>query len=128
MSLVRSKNTKPELLVRQIAHRLGFRFSLHRRDLPGVPDIVFPRLRRVILVHGCFWHRHVGCKRSTTPEARREYWIAKFDATVKRDAATEMQLRLDGWKVLVVWECEVRDRQMLSLRLAEFLGAKLIEG
>lgn len=123
MSQVHSRDTGPELAVRRIAHALGFRFRLHRSDLPGRPDLTFPRLRKIVMVHGCFWHRHAGCPRATTPATRTEYWQAKFDRTVERDLAAIRHLQHDGWRVLVVWECEIRDRDELRARLQRFLGS-----
>ena len=122
MRAVRHKHTAPEIAVRRTAHALGFRFRLHRSDLPGTPDLVFPRLRRAIMVHGCFWHRHPGCSAATTPKANSAYWIAKFDDNVQRDAAAEDGLRTQGWEVLVVWECHTRSLEALEKTLAEFLS------
>lgn len=126
MRAVRGKNTKPELIVRRLAHTMGFRFRLHRRDLPGTPDLVFPRLRGVILVHGCFWHRHRGCRGATTPKDNSEFWAAKFRRNIERDRAAIRALRDQGWRVIVIWECQTRDAQRLRLTLKGFLeeGAK----
>ena len=107
MSRIRSRDTKPEMIVRRIAHGLGFRFRLHRRDLPGSPDLVFPRYRSVIMVHGCFWHRHPGCKNASTPGTRVNYWETKLQGNVVRDRRNETALQDLGWRVLVVW---VRDQ------------------
>jgi DNA mismatch endonuclease, patch repair protein len=123
MGRVRAKDSKPELAVRRSAHRLGFRFRLHRRDLPGTPDLVFPRLKKAVFVHGCFWHRHRHCSRTTTPKTRAEYWANKFAQNVARDAARLRELDELGWKTLVVWECETFDREALSHRLSAFLGS-----
>lgn len=120
MARVRDKHSKPEMLVRRIAHRLGYRFRLHKRDLPGTPDLVFPSLRKVIFVHGCFWHRHKGCVRTTSPTTRRQYWADKFDANRKRDRAKQKQLRANGWEVLVIWECQTFDLENLTHRLTNF--------
>lgn len=108
MALVRSSDTKPERVVRKLAHGLGYRFRLRRRDLPGSPDLVFPGRRAVIFVHGCFWHRHdaPGCWRSRLPKTRPEFWVPKLNGNVARDAGVEAELRERGWRVLVVWECE----------------------
>lgn len=122
MAAVRSKNTKPELLVRSLLHRLGYRFRLHRRDLPGSPDIVLPRLRTCIFVHGCFWHRHQGCKATTTPKTRVEFWSEKFERNIERDARNEARLRELGWSPFVVWQCETRDLAMLEKRLRSELA------
>lgn len=124
MSRIRGKNSKPEMLVRRIAHALGYRFRLHRRDLPGSPDLVFPKLCKVVFVHGCFWHRHSGCGRATTPKTRVDYWQSKFSANVKRDAAAEKELVQRGWEVLVLWECETFDRSNVERRLSKFLKSK----
>lgn len=123
MSRVQGKNTKPELVVRSLVHRLGYRFRLHRRDLPGSPDLIFPRLRKAILVHGCFWHRHDGCSRTTTPKTRAAYWDAKFKRNVERDAEVVNALRAKGWSVLIVWECETKDVDALATKLRNFLRA-----
>ena len=122
MRRVRGKDTSPERAVRSAAHSLGYRFRLHRRDLPGTPDLTFPRLRKVIFVHGCFWHRHVGCSRTTTPKTRAAYWREKFEQNVERDQRNVSMLRALGWKVLVVWECETFDRTELLATLSRFLN------
>lgn len=125
MSRIRGKNTHPELAVRMLAHRWGFRFRLHRRDLPGTPDLVFPRLRKAVLVHGCFWHHHsdTACKNAVIPKTRRDWWIAKLSANIDRDARNLASLRADGWDVLVIWECEVRAGEFAGT-LRKFLGAR----
>lgn len=117
MRSVPRANTKPELLIRKLLHGFGLRFRLHRADLPGSPDIVLPRYRAVIFVHGCFWHRHPGCRYSTTPKTRQDYWLPKFANNVERDARKEAQLRELGWRVLVVWECETKNIEALERRL-----------
>ena len=122
MARVRGKNTLPEMRVRRAAHALGYGFRLHRRDLPGSPDIVFPGRRKVVFVHGCFWHRHPGCKKTTTPTTRRRHWTAKFDRNIERDREVERRLREGGWDVLVIWECETNDAAALSALLKRFLG------
>ena len=121
MRRVRGKNTTPERAVRRVAHALGYRFRLHRRDLPGTPDLVFPRLRRAIFVHGCFWHRHEGCPRTTTPKTRAEYWREKFEQNMRRDRRNLAALRRLGWSVLVVWECQTFEQTELLARLSRFL-------
>lgn len=121
MSRVRGGNTTPELVVRRIVHALGYRFRLHRRDLPGTPDIVLPRSRKIIFVHGCFWHRHPGCSRATTPRTRTAFWQRKFERNVERDRRNIAELQTLGWKILVVWECETCDRSLRGL-LSAFLG------
>lgn len=108
MSGIRGKNTKPELALRRSLHALGFRYRLHARGIPGKPDIVMPKYRAVIFVHGCFWHRHAGCRYATVPATRPEFWVDKFDANVVRDAAVQSALREAGWRVGVVWECVLR--------------------
>ena len=122
MRRVRAADTKPELCVRRMAHALGFRFRLHRRDLPGTPDLVFPSSRKVIFVHGCFWHRHRGCSRTTTPKTRTSFWQEKFAANVARDVACVQELEERGWEVLVVWECETKDLPCLEKLLRTFLS------
>jgi DNA mismatch endonuclease (patch repair protein) len=121
MARVRDKNSKPEIVVRRLAHRLGYRFRLHCRNLPGTPDLVFPRLRKIIFVHGCFWHRHRGCYRTTTPKIRKAFWADKFKDNTKRDKLKQRRLESLGWDILVVWECETFDPHRLSKRLADFL-------
>jgi DNA mismatch endonuclease, patch repair protein len=121
MARVRGKHSTPELVVRSAAHRLGYRFRLHRRDLPGTPDLVFPGLRKAILVHGCFWHRHPNCARTTTPKTRALFWAQKFADNITRDLRVQRRLRRAGWKVLVIWECETFDLDSLEERLAAFL-------
>ena len=106
MSRIRGKNTTPEKRVRSLLHRLGFRFRLHGKKLPGRPDIVLARHRTVIFVHGCFWHRHRGCKNCTTPTNRREWWLAKLNGNAARDKRNQAALEKLGWRVLVIWECE----------------------
>lgn len=120
MSRVRGKDTKPEMVVRRIAHALGYRFRLHRKDLPGRPDLTFPRLRKVVFVHGCFWHRH-GCRKTTTPKSNVDFWLEKFRRNVERDAQAVEALRATGWNELVIWECETRDPDALAERLERFL-------
>ena len=110
MSAIRSKGMKPEMTVRRRLHSMGYRYRLHRKDLPGKPDLVFPGQRKVILVHGCFWHQHADpdCKIARRPKSNKEYWLPKLERNVARDAKHQVQLRELGWDVLVIWECEVR--------------------
>lgn len=122
MALVKGKDTKPEMVVRRLAHQLGYRFRLHRRDLPGQPDLTLASRRKVIFVHGCFWHRHRGCRSTRTPKSRIDFWKQKFEDNVRRDAAAREALVAAGWRVLVIWECEVRNIAGLEHRLREFLG------
>lgn len=117
MRRVGRANTKPELIVRSLLHSFGLRFRLHRKSLPGSPDIVLSKHHTAIFVHGCFWHRHPGCKYATTPKTRQEFWIPKFEGNVARDARKEAQLQELGWRVLIVWECETKDLVALSVRL-----------
>lgn len=123
MSRIRAKDTKPELAVRRLLHRLGFRFRLHVRRLPGCPDIVLARRKAVVFVHGCFWHRHPNCRFAYTPKSRREFWLPKFQANAMRDKETLVQLRREGWKPVVVWECETRNLEKLADRLKREIGA-----
>lgn len=108
MSGIRSKDTTPELMVRRYLHARGFRYRLHARDLPGSPDLVLPKYRVAILVHGCFWHRHSGCRFATTPASNVERWNAKFQTNIDRDARKSTALQAAGWRIIVVWECELR--------------------
>lgn len=121
MSRVKGRDTKPELRVRRAAHALSYRYRLHGRDLPGSPDLVFPGRGKAIFVHGCFWHRHKGCRRATVPKTRREFWMKKFDDNVNRDERALATLRRMGRDVLVVWECETLDETSLKRALVGFL-------
>lgn len=123
MARVRSKDTAPELIVRKIVHALGYRFRLHRKDLPGRPDLVLPRHHAVIFVHGCFWHRHHDCRRASLPKSRTEFWRSKLARNSERDAIAQRQLRAAGWRVLVVWECQTKNLDRLRGRLSKFLPA-----
>jgi DNA mismatch endonuclease (patch repair protein) len=123
MSKVGPKNSKPELIVRKLLFANGYRYRLHRRDLAGSPDIVFPSRKKIIFVNGCFWHRHEGCKLATTPNTRKEFWNSKFDANVKRDARNIDLLKKSGWKVMIVWQCEVSDVDTLSKDIFKFLDS-----
>jgi DNA mismatch endonuclease (patch repair protein) len=107
MSRIKGRDTKPELIVRSLLHRAGVRFSLRRKDLPGRPDIVLPKYRAIVFVHGCFWHRHKGCKVASMPKSRKTFWQAKFKGNVARDKRNRRDLERLGWRVLVVWECAV---------------------
>ena len=120
---IRGKDTKPELLVRRLVHRLGHRYRLHRRDLAGSPDLVFPGRRKVIFVHGCYWHRHPGCRFAYTPKSNIDFWEKKFAGNVERDAAAMAALDREGWDPLVIWECETADPVALAERLMLHLGA-----
>ena len=122
MRQVKSKDTAPEKLVRSIVHRLGRRFRLHGADLPGKPDLVFPRSNQVIFVHGCFWHGHDCPAGLNRPRSNSEYWTAKLDRNARRDRRNQTELRRLGWRVMVVWECETRDPERLAKRLSRFLS------
>lgn len=117
MSRIRGKNTTPELVVRRLLHSMGYRFRLHRRDLPGTPDIVLPKYRAVILVNGCFFHSHQGCRLAYVPKTRTAFWLTKFARTIERDRVVEASLRAAGWTPVVVWECETERPAELALRL-----------
>lgn len=123
MSRVRGRDTKPELLVRRMTHGLGYRFRLYRRDLPGTPDLVFPGRRKVIFVHGCFWHGHPDpdCPLARLPKSKLDFWIPKLETNRKRDEASLARLADLGWETLVIWECQTRDRGLLEVKIREFL-------
>jgi DNA mismatch endonuclease (patch repair protein) len=122
MSRIRGRNTGPELRLRSLLHRAGFRFRLHVKQLPGRPDVVLPKYRTAIFVHGCFWHRHSGCRNATMPSTRREFWQEKFDGNVSRDLRNRAALEAAGWTVLTVWECELKaDAEGVVRRLADGL-------
>lgn len=121
MRAVRSQDTRPEICVRQVAHALGYRFRLHRSELPGKPDIVFIGKRKAIFVHGCFWHQHKGCKRASMPQSNVNFWRIKLTRNVTRDADQLRSLKAVGWTALVVWECETKDKIKLAKRLSRFL-------
>ena len=122
MSQVKSKDTSTEIRVRRAAHALGLRYRLHRRDLPGTPDLVLPKHRKVIFVHGCFWHRHAGCKKATMPKSRVRFWKSKFSSTVARDQQAVSDLEDLQWNVVVIWECETKSPERLSNRLRREFG------
>lgn len=121
MAQVRARDTKPELIVRRLAHSLGYRYRLYGQ-LPGRPDLVFASRRKVLFVHGCFWHRHKNCRKTTMPAANREFWLAKFKANVRRDRRNVRELERAGWGVIVVWQCETSHRRELADRLRQELG------
>lgn len=123
MRQIRSKGTKPELLVRSLTHRLGYRFRLHYRGLPGTPDLAFPGRRKVVFVNGCFWHRHTCTVGQKVPNSNRDYWLQKFQRNVERDRLDRVELVQLGWQVLVIWECETKDLEQLKHRLAVFLDS-----
>lgn len=122
MSRVRSKNTKPEVFARSVLHRMGYRFRVHRKDLPGNPDIVLPKHRAVIFVHGCFWHRHPDCSKATVPKTNADWWRNKLENNVERDARNYRQLRELGWRVFTLWECETKEGpEVCAERMYSFL-------
>ncbi len=122
MRQIRSKNTKPEVLLRSLLHRQGYRFRIHRKDLPGKPDIVFPGRRKVIFVHGCFWHQHPDCREGRLPGTRQDYWQPKLKRNVERDASAMRSLQESGWDVAVVWECELDSQVNLPQKIQHFLN------
>jgi DNA mismatch endonuclease (patch repair protein) len=121
MTAVKSRDTTPERLVRSVLHRLGCRFALHRADLPGKPDIVMPARRRIVMVHGCFWHGHTCVRGRRAPVTNARYWQMKIARNRARDSQALRALRREGWRVLVIWECQTHDRASLAERLADFL-------
>jgi DNA mismatch endonuclease (patch repair protein) len=123
MALIRNRDTKPEMIVRRLLHRLGYRYRLHRPDLPGKPDIVFGKRRKVIFIHGCFWHRHPDptCRLARLPKTRLDFWGPKLSANADRDKRHEEALRQLGWNVMVVWECDLRDSEHLENKLRHYL-------
>lgn len=121
MRQIRSFDTSPEKTLRRMLHAMGYRFRLHRKDLPGKPDLAFPSRRKIIFVHGCFWHQHCGCSEGRVPGSRRDYWEPKLRRNQERDYANQMALRELGWESLVVWECELRDLKAIRARVHAFL-------
>ena len=121
MGRVRSKDTGPELVVRRLVHGMGYRYRLHSATLPGRPDLVFAGRRKVVFVHGCFWHQHRGCKRARMPSSNRAYWVGKIERNTSRDREVVRALRRAGWRVLTVWECELSNMNRLAKRLGGFL-------
>ena len=121
MARIRSSNTQPELAVRCWLHAMGFRFRLHRRDLPGRPDLVLPRHKLVIFVHGCFWHQHAGCRLASSPKTRQGYWGPKLAGNVERDQRNAADLRASGWRVETIWECDARKPEILAARLTQII-------
>jgi len=124
MSLIRGTGSAPEMKLRRLVHRMGFRYRLHVKELPGKPDLVFPSRCAVIFMHGCFWHRHKGCKLARLPKSKLEFWKPKLEANTKRDLHNQRQLKALGWRVLVVWECEMADTERVSAIVREFLLQK----
>jgi DNA mismatch endonuclease (patch repair protein) len=125
MGRVRNKDTKPELTVRRLVYSMGYRYRLHSRTLPGHPDLVFASRHKAIFVNGCFWHRHDGCPLTRWPKSRLDFWVPKLEGNRQRDVRNHRKLTDMGWDILVVWECELRDRESLASRLTDFLGAKV---
>lgn len=127
MRRITGKNTGPEITVRKLVHSLGYRYRLHRRTLPGSPDLVFPRHRKVIFVHGCYWHRHddPSCKLARLPKSRLDFWLPKLDANARRDVSAQAELLRLGWKILVIWECELRNLTLLESRIRSFIDDTL---
>lgn len=128
MSRIKGQNTKPELVVRSLLHRLGYRFRLHRTTLPGKPDIVLPRFKTVIFVHGCFWHRHKDCRFAYTPKSRTDFWLKKLESNVIRDIQVKSDLEVLGWQVITIWECELRDMGQLSIKIVAELEKPMGSG
>lgn len=122
MRSVKSRDTTPELLVRRLAHRMGYRFRLCRKDLPGCPDLVFPRLRKIIFVHGCFWHGHSCARGARVPKENRDYWLKKVSGNRARDEKSIQKLATAGWSVLIIWECDVCNESHLKIQIREFLA------
>lgn len=124
MSRVRGADTKPEMLVRRMVHGMGYRYRLHRKDLPGSPDLVFPSKRKVIFVHGCYWHRHPdpGCPLARLPKSRLDFWLPKLEGNRKRDERNQEKLENMGWGIMIVWECQLKDKAALERRIKGFLG------
>jgi len=123
MARVRAKDTRPEMAVRRLIFALGFRYRLHERKLPGCPDLVFRSRRKVIFVHGCFWHRHTNCALARIPKSRVDFWTAKLEGNRQRDERNKRALTREGWKVLIIWECQIADAARLEARIRRFLDA-----
>ena len=121
MSRIKSGNTKPEIVVRSLLHNMGYRFRLHRKDLPGKPDIALPRYNSVIFVHGCFWHRHKECKNASNPKTKKTFWREKFKANVNRDRKVQKELKSMGWRILIIWECELAEVDSVINKLEDYL-------
>ncbi|TLG89436.1 DNA mismatch endonuclease Vsr [Pseudomonas edaphica] len=125
MSRIKGKNTKPEMIVRSACHDLGLRYRLHRKDLPGTPDLVFPKHRLCLFVHGCFWHRHPDCKYAYTPKSRLDFWSPKLAKNVERDAKAQRALETSGWRVSIIWECQTKNRDALQTEIKKMFDSKL---
>tara|TARA_B100000674_G_scaffold410126_1_gene357831 strand:+ start:97 stop:519 length:423 start_codon:yes stop_codon:yes gene_type:complete len=124
MSAIKSKNTKPEIAVRKLLHSMGYRFRLHSKDLPGSPDIVLPKYKTVIFVHGCFWHRHDNCKYASTPKTRQEFWNKKFTTNIDRDLVIQNKIKNLNWRSIVIWECETKNMENLRYKIIDVLVNK----
>ena len=122
MAAIKSKNTKPEIVVRKMLYALGYRFRLHRKDLPGSPDIVLPKYKKVIFVHGCFWHRHENCKYASTPKTRKEFWNKKFTTNIERDIQIQEKIKNIDWRSVVIWECETKNIENLKERIIDIFN------
>lgn len=121
MSRVRSKNTKPELQIRRLVWSLGYRYRLHSKKLPGRPDIVFPGRKKVIFIHGCYWHQHDNCRQYRMPRSKLDFWLPKLEGNKKRDVFNQQMLREMGWDYLVIWECQLKDKEKVASRIVDFL-------
>jgi DNA mismatch endonuclease (patch repair protein) len=121
MSHIRSKNTKPEIIVRSLLHRMGYRFRIHQKNLPGKPDIVLAKYKTIIFIHGCFWHRHKGCKRCTTPSTNQKYWLPKLGRNIVKDKLNKKLLKKNGWLPIIVWECEIKKLDRLAGKINKLL-------
>lgn len=124
MSGISGKNTKPEVTVRKVLHKMGFRYRLHVASLPGCPDIVLPKYKKIIFVNGCFWHGHSGCKRSARPHTNADFWNKKIEGNISRDKKIEEELERLGWSVLIIWQCQIKDRDILQKIIFDFLKRK----
>lgn len=124
MGRIKSVNTSPEIIVRKLLHKMGYRFRLHRRDLPGTPDIVLPKFKTVIEVRGCYWHRHAGCPDATTPKTNTAFWVDKFNKTIERDKRNFKAIKKLGWQVIVVWQCEIKDLNILKTKFQTAINRK----
>lgn len=125
MSKIKGKNTKPEMIVRSTCHDLGLRYRLHRKDLPGTPDLVFPKHRLCLFVHGCFWHRHPGCKYAYTPKSRLDFWLPKLAKNVERDTKAQRALEAAGWRVSIIWECQTKNTDALRSEIKKMIDPNL---
>ena len=125
MSAIKSKNTKPEIAVRKVLHSMGYRFRLHRKDLPGSPDIVLPKYKTVIFVHGCFWHRHENCKYASTPKTRQEFWNKKFKTNIERDLEIQENIKNIEWRSVVIWECETKNIDNLKEKIIDVFNESI---